>query len=228
MMTAFSLPGTAAAIRSTSSTVRRVYAVSIPAMGGKNGVAPGESTRSSYLMTSPDSVVTVCSSGSMLDARVLTRTSRLNLSLSASGVWSNSEERSGITPPTWYGRPQLAKDTCPEASRTIMVRFSSLRRRRVAVDIPPATPPIITVVGLLDISEPFKRIETRRTLFRKLRNASQKFGQAGPPGHCFQRYYCVDRCTIGWQERKLLLARCDYHTPPRWSFHSCYISQDDT
>ena len=51
-----------------------------------------------------------------------------------------------MTPPMWYGRPQFAYETWWPRSSTMISWCSSSRRNRAAADIPPATPPTITVL----------------------------------------------------------------------------------
>ena len=76
---------------------------------------------------------------------VRVRTSMPNRFRRPSGVCTSSRSRSGIVPPMWYGMPQLANETYgPRSNRTIS---AVLRQppRPAAADMPPATPPTITM-----------------------------------------------------------------------------------
>ena len=98
---------------------------------------------------------------------------QIEASLEATGVCTSRLSCSAISPPTKYGSPQLAKDTCGPRSNTMISHSSHSRRARAAALAPPATPPTMI----------------RRLLFRLFickRNAETKHprnhGQPEQPG----------------------------------------------
>ncbi len=145
------MASTRSLIASMSSMLRRTCTrgSSRPGSGGRNGEEPGHRASLSQVCvySSPVSrfrTVTVCASGSIAVTSVMIRTSMSRFSRRLAGVCSSSRDRSLIVPPMWYGRPQLANDTLPDLSNTMISANSSSRRARAATEAPAATPPTTT------------------------------------------------------------------------------------
>ncbi len=69
------------------------------------------------------------------------RQSTANCSRKTRSLATSRLDSCSMTPPTWYGRPQLAYETYGPRSTMRISACSSNRRRRAAHDAPPATPP---------------------------------------------------------------------------------------
>ena len=121
----------------------------MPGSGGRIDFAPGDSTSLSYdsVVTAPVATSrssTVFLSGEIFTASHPVRTSTEKKPRNISGLATSRLDSFGITPPTWYGRPQFAYETYGPRSTIRICAFSSSRRNRAAHDAPPATPPMIT------------------------------------------------------------------------------------
>ena len=145
------IASTLALISSMSSMLRRTWMSgwSRPGSGGRNGEDPGHSARESQVSVYSSPVirsraVTVWATGSMAVTSVVIRTSMSRVSRRLCGVCRSSRERSLIVSPMWYGSPQLANETLPDFSNTMISANSSRRRARAATDAPAATPPTTT------------------------------------------------------------------------------------
>ncbi len=119
------------------------------AAAGGSGEDPGHSASLSHVSVYSSPVirsraVTVRATGSIAVTSVVTRTSMSRVSRRLCGVCRSRRERSLIVSPMWYGRPQLANETLPDFSNTMISANSSSRRVLAATDAPAATPPTTT------------------------------------------------------------------------------------
>src|SRR3569833_1250268 len=130
----------------------------MPSTSGRRASAPWARTSLSY--GSEDSTpeqqsrkTTRYATRSTAFNSVLTRTCTLYQLLILSAGLTLCCDSLAITPPNAYGIPHEAGLTSDPFSMTVILAVSSKRRSRVAQDMPPATPPMMSMFLPGDIAE---------------------------------------------------------------------------